>query len=312
MAFGIDDAIIATGLKITAEIGTNEAIKEGVKECAQKGVKEIAKTGGQRITNEMAKYDPENVSVTNVMEEILKKTIGIENSHSDLGDNIKNLTDGIERAAAQEIKEDVAKDDPENAIALNVVGGIANTVKDLLNPEDIINNPENSSMPQRGDFSKDVENILLGDNRELAPTQEDLKTSDAIDKTTKAFENTKVTENVEKIGGSYGDVYKEGEGDKYEVHHIPADSISPLEKNDGPSIKMEKEDHRQTASCGSSKEACDYRAEQKKLIEQGKFRDAVQMDIDDIHDKFGSKYDDAINEMNEYIDKIETEGKLNV
>lgn len=44
-------------------------------------------------------------------------------------------------------------------------------------------------------------------------------------------------------------MFKEGEGDKYEVHHMPADSTSNLERGDGPAIKMEKEDHRQTASC---------------------------------------------------------------
>ena len=91
----------------------------------------------------------------------------------------------------------------------------------------------------------------------------------------------------------------------------PADSASPLERNDGPAIKMEKEDHRQTASCGNSREAREYRAQQQKLIEQGEFREALQMDIDDIRDKFGDKYDDAIAEMLKYVDKLEQEGKLN-
>lgn len=115
---------------------------------------------------------------------------------------------------------------------------------------------------------------------------------------------------TEKKGGSYADVFKEGEGDKYEVHHMPADSASNLERNDGPAIKMEKADHRETASCGSSKEAREYRAAQKELIEQGKFREALQMDIDDIHEKFGDKYDDAIAEMLDYVDKLELEGKI--
>lgn len=34
------------------------------------------------------------------------------------------------------------------------------------------------------------------------------------------------------------------------------------------------------------------------------------MDIDDIHEKFDDKYDDAINEMLEYVDKLEAEGKI--
>lgn len=119
------------------------------------------------------------------------------------------------------------------------------------------------------------------------------------------------SEMPEKKGGSYGEVFKEGEGDVYEVHHMPADSTSDLERSDGPAIKMEKVDHRQTASCGSSREAREYRAQQKKLIEQGKFREALQMDIDDIHEKFGDKYNDAILEMLEYVDKLEAEGKIN-
>ena len=124
------------------------------------------------------------------------------------------------------------------------------------------------------------------------------------------IENINEMDAPEKKGGSYDEVFKEGEGDKYEVHHMPADSTSNFERGDGPAIKMEKEDHRQTASCGSSREAREYRAQQKELIEQGKFREALQMDIDDIHEKFGNKYDDAISEMLEYVDKLEAEGKI--
>lgn len=119
-----------------------------------------------------------------------------------------------------------------------------------------------------------------------------------------------VDENTEKKGGRFGEVFKDGEGDRYEVHHMPADSTTALERNDGPAIKMDKEDHRETASCGNSKEAREYRARQKELIKDGKFREALQMDIDDIHEKFGDKYDDAIAEMLEYVSKLEEEGKI--
>lgn len=118
------------------------------------------------------------------------------------------------------------------------------------------------------------------------------------------------TDNPGKKGGRYLDVKQEGEGDKYEVHHIPADAASNLERGDGPAIKMEKEDHRRTASCGNSREAREYRARQAELIRQGKFREAVQMDIDDIRDKFGDKYDDAISEMMEYVDQLERKGEI--
>ena len=127
-----------------------------------------------------------------------------------------------------------------------------------------------------------------------------------VDKSTNA-DGMSEEDKAEKKGGSYKEVYKEGEGDKCEIHHMPSDAASNLERNEGPCIKMEKDDHRQTASCGASKEACEYRAAQKSLIEQGKFREALQMDIDDIHEKFGDKYDGAIAEMLEYVDKLEME-----
>lgn len=112
----------------------------------------------------------------------------------------------------------------------------------------------------------------------------------------------------EKKGGSYRDVKRTSDGSTHEVHHMPANSTTKLELEDGPAIKMEKADHHKTASYGSSKEAREYRDIQKGLIEEGKFREALQMDIDDIHDKFGDKYDDAIAEMMEYVDKLELEG----
>ena len=114
----------------------------------------------------------------------------------------------------------------------------------------------------------------------------------------------------EKKGGSYKEVKKNSNGETHEVHHMPADSASNLERDDGPAIKMETEDHRQTASYGSSKEAREYRETQRKLLEEGKFREALQMDIDDLHEKFGDKYDDAIGEMLKYVDQLEQEGKI--
>ncbi|MDO4755142.1 MAG: hypothetical protein Q4A54_02285 [Parabacteroides sp.] len=123
-----------------------------------------------------------------------------------------------------------------------------------------------------------------------------------------------VTNEVEqepyKTGGSYKDVKEHSSGETHEVHHMPSDDASNLERNDGPCIKMEKEDHRETASYGNSREARAYRAKQRELIEQGKFKEAQQMDIDDIREKFGNKYDEAIKQMEEYTKKLEEEGKI--
>ena len=111
-------------------------------------------------------------------------------------------------------------------------------------------------------------------------------------------------------GGSYRDVKKNSDSNTHEVHHMPSDSSSPLDRMDGPAIKMEKEDHRKTASCGASIEAREYQAEQRRLIENGDFRGALQMDIDDIREKFGNKYDKAIEQMLVYVDKLEAEGMI--
>ncbi len=104
----------------------------------------------------------------------------------------------------------------------------------------------------------------------------------------------------EYAGGSYHDVKIEGDGEAHEVHHMPAADVNGLKYQDGPAIRMDKLDHRKTASCGNSLEARAYREIQSNLISEGKFKEAMQMDIDDIHDKFGDKYDDAIAQMITY------------
>ncbi|MFE3496148.1 polymorphic toxin-type HINT domain-containing protein [Streptomyces sp. NPDC059175] len=82
-----------------------------------------------------------------------------------------------------------------------------------------------------------------------------------------------------------------------EINHMPPNSINGVPRDRGPAIQMDKADHYQTASWGRSREAMDYRARQQTLIDQGDYRGAIQMDIDDIQSKFGTKYDNAIREM---------------
>lgn len=133
-------------------------------------------------------------------------------------------------------------------------------------------------------------------DKRIEPTQAKFKSNPEL----KAIEQTEVT------GGSYRDVKWTSDGSTHEVHHIPAfqsyegnDTLN-LAFKDGPAIKMEKGDHRMTASWGPSSDARDYRAKQAELIKEGNFKDAIQMDIDDIRDKFGDKYDDAIAQMLSY------------
>jgi hypothetical protein len=162
---------------------------------------------------------------------------------------------------------------------------------------------ENNGQSSRGDGSKFMES-LNKDNSSGKDFMNSLKGEDA------SKNDTEDTEKTEKKGGSYAEVKKTSDGKTSEVHHMPADSASELPREDGPAIKMDKEDHKETASYGNSKEAQEYRQKQKELIEQGKFRESVEMDIEDIKEKFPGKYDDAIAEMNEYVDKLEEEGRV--
>jgi RHS repeat-associated protein len=96
-------------------------------------------------------------------------------------------------------------------------------------------------------------------------------------------------------GGEYGKVRAANRGG--EVHHMPAAQVTPYPYKKAPASWMKKADHRKTASWGSSKAAQAYRQKQADLIKRGKLRKAIQMDIDDIRKKFGSKCDANIKEM---------------
>ena len=109
----------------------------------------------------------------------------------------------------------------------------------------------------------------------------------------------------EALGGAYKDVPKNGG----QNHHMPADSVSPYSTRKGPAVRMETADHMDTASWGSSKEAKAYRAKQKKLIDQGKFEEAQQMDVDNVRELFGDKYDNGIQQMIDYTKRLLTKKK---
>jgi len=86
----------------------------------------------------------------------------------------------------------------------------------------------------------------------------------------------------------------------WERHHMPADSVSPLTRARGPAIHMEEADHALTASYGSSATAQAYRKEIGALISEGRWRDAMALEIRDVRRVAGSKYNEAIQEMLEY------------
>ncbi len=79
-------------------------------------------------------------------------------------------------------------------------------------------------------------------------------------------------------------------GDKLDSHHMPAKSAYFGSKMNpdgramkGPALKVEIEDHHQTMSHGwQGEEGRLYRQKQHDLIQQGKLKEAVQMDFDDL------------------------------
>lgn len=84
-------------------------------------------------------------------------------------------------------------------------------------------------------------------------------------------------------------------------------SCVPLsEPKVGPSVWMETVDHATTLSNGSSRGAKAYRRAQQELIDNNDFRGAVQMDIVDLRrPQFGSKYEQGIQEMVNYLKRLE-------
>lgn len=162
-------------------------------------------------------------------------------------------------------------------------------VSDMKRTTDVKPPKEIGETPSR--FS-DAPKELSAENRHIPPKE--------------ISESDKPAEEI--LGGSYRDCKKVSDGNTQEVHHVPAKEASYLSEADGPCIIMEKADHRMTASCGTSKEAREYRAKQKELIDQGKFREAFEMDKQDIQSKFGDKYDKAIAQAEAYLSKLEQGG----
>jgi hypothetical protein len=98
-----------------------------------------------------------------------------------------------------------------------------------------------------------------------------------------------------KLGGTYGQVRANTVGG--EVHHMPADSVSPLSTPKGPAIWMYPHHHKDTASNGSGDQAREYRIKQQRFINQGDFTKAMLMDIQDVKKRFPGVYDLAIQQM---------------
>jgi hypothetical protein len=113
-----------------------------------------------------------------------------------------------------------------------------------------------------------------------------------------------------ECGGRYADLKKSSDSSKEQVHHMPADSQSPLSTSDGVAIKMDIADHKNTASFDHKPGSKAYRQMQGKLIKEGKFQEAFDMDVADITSKFPGKYDEGIAQAQNYLSKLKSEGKI--
>uniref|UniRef100_UPI0039062BBC RHS repeat-associated core domain-containing protein n=1 Tax=Pseudomonas sp. KCJK9044 TaxID=3344562 RepID=UPI0039062BBC len=80
-------------------------------------------------------------------------------------------------------------------------------------------------------------------------------------------------------GGSYGGTTTRG----VESHHMPADSVSPIKRSQGPAIQMDPSDHARTSSHGRQGNAGKaYRAEIQQMINSENMRGTMAMEIRDV------------------------------
>jgi len=108
-------------------------------------------------------------------------------------------------------------------------------------------------------------------------------------------------------GGAHRDMQKP-KGDGKDSHHMPDRNADPsVHPNDGTAIKMDPKDHKETSSHGNKgNKGKQYRAENKKMIEEGRKRDVYAREIKDArnaaHKGSGDrrKYNEGIEEMLDY------------
>jgi len=116
-------------------------------------------------------------------------------------------------------------------------------------------------------------------------------------------------------GGAHSKTSKPANDGK-DSHHMPADDVSPLKRNDGPAIQMHPDDHSMTSSNGNKgARGTRYRAAIEQLLNSGKWREAMLKEIQDIRRisrEIGEprKYNEAMLEMLEYFKCLEKHGLL--
>jgi len=195
----------------------------------------------------------------------------------------------------QKVEKAVAKDTTQVALNESVKvgeGAVGESVgKELAKPT--VEVATQLEFDFVNDIVKDVGKTEVG----AAKSVEKLLTSNEL----KALETSAPL----KQGGSYGELRKVHKGSGKESHHMPSDFSSPLPKNDGPAIMMEKVDHSITKTWGRGQLQDTYRQMQKDMLENGQWRQALSKDVWDVKNKFGTKYNEGLHEMLEYAKTLE-------
>ena len=103
--------------------------------------------------------------------------------------------------------------------------------------------------------------------------------------------------------------------DDIEVHHMPSVNaykyFKKLNPKKGPCIGIDSKDHKETSSYKRGYKQDKFRLQQIKLLEQGHFLKAQEMDFINIIRKFKSKYAKAMLEKLEYDKQLYDEGVIN-
>ncbi|WP_288065536.1 hypothetical protein [Herbaspirillum sp.] len=115
-------------------------------------------------------------------------------------------------------------------------------------------------------------------------------------------------------GGAHGKTSRP-RNDGKDSHHMPANDASPLKHNEGPAIQMAPGDHSKTASNGQMPGSIAYRNAIESLLSQGKWRDAMAIEIRDVRKVAKGagetkRYNEAMLEMLEYFKCLEKNSLL--
>lgn len=199
---------------------------------------------------------------------------------------------------SQQAGADIVNQTPQFDAAIAVVTALGTRGRDVLrDPKDFVDDLKKlkgKNNKKKKDSDKDDGGKIKGDDN-----QNKCKS--------KQGEKQKCKPGV-YAGGRHGSVGPGGHGctPKRESHHMPANST--YEKLNGgkvsdankPAIQVDLADHEQTSSYKYSKNSIEYRGKQALLIKAGMYKQAMQMDIDEINDLFPGKYDEAIEEMKKW------------